>query len=312
VIGSGLDALGVNRSFSCSLNSTHSYLFCDRANISTFDYRQVIDSDHYQPRIHIQNPPTWDNTGVSAHANTLEVERFLRDELEHLGLDNNGLSYNSFVQLDQDDAFWYPGINRNIFVYGTNSDTTITYAAGISIVAHEIFHGVTHFTSRLEGRFESGALNESYSDIFGVILNNQNEPNINNWEWEIGIPSTSGSAGVPIRSLSDPERYGHPNHMNNYNNDSRDRGGIHSNNGIHNHAAYRLLISRDSQNNYLFNSSSAGLLFYLALTNLNPKSNFSDSKRALILYASECFQGGDQLNNIVSAINTSFDSVGII
>jgi Thermolysin metallopeptidase, alpha-helical domain len=86
-----------------------------------------------------------------------------------------------------------------------------SYALASDVVAHEITHGLTDRTARLEYQRESGALNESYSDIFGVIISNRNQPNIDAWDWEMG--EDLNATGIPLRDLSDPPRRGQPDHM---------------------------------------------------------------------------------------------------
>jgi Zn-dependent metalloprotease len=61
-----------------------------------------------------------------------------------------------------------------------------SYAAALDVVAHELLHGLTDHTARLEYRFQSGALNESYSDIFGIIVSNIHNSSIDTWNWEMG------------------------------------------------------------------------------------------------------------------------------
>jgi Zn-dependent metalloprotease len=320
-----LDALGYEREFSCSSDNSNvgllsKLMWCQNFRVCTHDYRMVTDEQLWLPKQHITNPPTpWDEVGVSAHANTLEVARFLQNELEHDGLDDNGLSYSSFVHYSgeySNNAFWFPG--HNIFVYGQfeqrnneSLEEVYYYSAGISIVAHEIFHGVTYFTSHLGSSYEQGALNESYSDIFGVLLTNREKLSIDDWEWEIGIPGGVGSESFPIRDLSNPSRFDQPEHMENYMTTPNDQGGVHINNGIHNKAAFNLLTSRDSENNYLFDVNSAGLLFYLALRSLRHYSTFLDSRVALTLVASNCFQDDGKYRTVIAAINKAFDDVGI-
>jgi Zn-dependent metalloprotease len=318
-----LDALGISREFACledssRLDGTNSsrLLRCRDLEVCTHDYRMT---GRFSPRELVRNPPhPWDKVGISAHANTLEVARFLRDELEHHGVNGEGLEYASFVHYFgkyADNAFWFPG--HNIFVYGQHerindgSTENIYYAAGMSIVAHEIFHGVTHFTAGLESENQPGALNESYSDIFGILLGNRQQVNIEDWTWEIGIPQVAGRVGFPIRDLCNPSKFGQPDHMRDYVTTQEDQGGIHINNGIHNKAAYNLLTSRDSQGKYLFNVSSAGLLFYLALRRLRPHSDFAESRLALTFEVSNCFQDDSEYRTVIAAVNSAFDSVGI-
>src|SRR5687767_6769964 len=72
-------------------------------------------------------------------------------------------------------------------------------AEWLDIVAHEMFHGVTDETARLEYASESGALNESYSDIFGVIIANYATRDTRKWDWRIGDGLDRGN---PFRDMS--------------------------------------------------------------------------------------------------------------
>jgi Zn-dependent metalloprotease len=308
-----LDVLNIERKFSCTQEngaSSGKLLWCRTYDVGTHDYRRTYD---FLLKEYVRNPPNpWDAVGVSAHANTLEVVEFLQKELEHNGLDNQGKAYNSVVHYlgeYSDNAFWYP--RYNIFVYGQRESAGFYYASGISIVAHEIFHGVTHFTAGLGSKNQSGALNESYSDIFGILFANLHKLDIEQWNWEIGIPETNYRRGFPIRDLSNPSRFGQPEHMNDYVETDEDQGGVHFNNGIHNKAAFNLLTSKDAQGRYLFDANSAALLFYLALCRLRPTSDFSESRLALTFEVSNCFQEENVYRFAINAINLAFDAVGI-
>jgi Zn-dependent metalloprotease len=305
-----VDVLGVSREISYSDNHGERLLCCEDIKVNT---HCDVTNDF------VKNPPApWDPVGVSAHANTLEVAKFLRDDLEHDGIDGLGMNYKSLIHIDDDNAYWNP--SSKIFSYGkhnkvtessTGTTATIYYASGMSIVAHEIFHGVTHFTAGLISRGQSGALNESYSDIFGVLLANRLIPDISKWIWEIGVPASTHNPSFSIRNLQDPSIFGHPVHMNDYEYSITDAGGIHSNNAIHNQAAYNLITSRNPKNNkYLFDFNSASLLFYSALERLKPYDEFVQSRIALTLAAHKCFDDY-RYKVAISAINKAFDDVGI-
>lgn len=306
------DILETERTFSCAESNgvlCGRLLWCRQFQVCTLDYRRTLD---LYRKGYVLNPPTpWDPVAISAHANTLEVARFLQENLEHDGLDRKGSAFDSFVHYSEwnaDTAFWYPGYN--VFVYGQRESEGFYYASSISIVAHEIFHGVTHFTAELKSEGQTGALNESYSDIFGILFANLHQPDIHQWHWEIGIPDINGKGSFPFRDLSNPPRFGQPEHMRNYVNTVEDQGGVHINNGIHNKAAFNLLTSQNSQGEYLFSADSAALLFYLALYQLRPQSDFSDSRLALTLSANNCFSE-ERSQLVVNAINHAFDAVGI-
>ncbi|MEJ7334029.1 M4 family metallopeptidase, partial [Staphylococcus epidermidis] len=77
------------------------------------------------------------------------------------------------------------------------------------IVAHEITHGVTQETAGLVYRDQSGALNESFSDVFGYFVDNDDFL----MGEDVYTPDRDGDA---LRSMSDPEEYGQPSHMDDY------------------------------------------------------------------------------------------------
>lgn len=79
------------------------------------------------------------------------------------------------------------------------------------MVAHELLYGLTDHTARLEYRFEAGALNESLSDIFGIIITNFDESDIEQWNWEMG--EDLSNSGIQLRNRRDPTRRGQPVHM---------------------------------------------------------------------------------------------------
>jgi hypothetical protein len=127
-----------------------------------------------------------------------------------------------------------------------------------------MFHGVTDSTARLEYAVQSGALNESYSDIFGIIISNLKEPDMAKWNWLIGDGLSSGLSA--FRDFQDPSRLGHPKLMSEYLHMSQgeDYGGVHYNSGIHNFAAYNIITADDGANGRLFKPGESAAMFYLA------------------------------------------------
>jgi len=116
---------------------------------------------------------------------------------------------------------------------------------GDDVVAHELTHGVTSRTSDLFYWYQSGAINESLSDVFGEFVDLTNGhgasdvPALNfssgGTRWEIGEDSAVGV----IRDMWDPTRFGDPDKMTsaNYYTGRLDNGGVHTNSGVNNHAA---------------------------------------------------------------------------
>jgi Zn-dependent metalloprotease len=172
-------------------------------------------------------------------------------------------------------------------------------------------HGLTEHTARLEYQYQSGALNESYSDIFGIIIANAHQPDVDKWDWEMG--EELDDSGVPLRDLSNPARCGQPAHMDDFRVTTSDNGGVHTNSGIHNKAAFNLITAKDN-GKHLFTPREAAALFYLALTQrLAPTSGFSASRQAVELSAKTLFRNDPQSvrDKKLAAVAAAFEAVGI-
>lgn len=327
-----VDGLGLQRSITVERNSTTRTLRNAELNISTYAFRYKdpqVDSDLLPGTAVKRKPPSvWPPAAVSAHANAEIVGRFLRDVVLRNGIDNAGgpmVSTVDCVVADESatthewlNAYWDPALKQ--MVYGQRvrpgGKPPLTIAAMLDIVGHEMFHGVTDGTARLEYAAQSGAMNESYSDIFGVLIRNATEPDRTKWQWQVGIGFSAGDE--PLRDMKSPEKCGQPSHMDDYlvtgrPTEGNDWGGVHTNSGIHNHAAYRVMIAK-SAGQPLFSHRELSALFYLALTqHLTRTSEFADSRRALLLVARTLFRNDASavLRRKTRAIETAFNAVGI-
>lgn len=180
-------------------------------------------------------------------------------------------------------------------IYGDGDGQTFKALSGANdIIAHELTHAVTERTSNLKYQDQSGALNESFSDVFGYFV----DPD----DWLMGEDVyTPGTEGDGLRSLKDPERYNQPAHMYQYQSGSQDNGGVHTNSGIPNKAAYLTIneIGKDK----------AEQIYYLALTQyLTQNSEFSDAKTALKEAANKLY--GDNSAE-ADAIDKAWTEVGV-
>jgi Zn-dependent metalloprotease len=296
-------------------------------NVQTFDFKfnDPVIKERQLPGTALKNPPKWTPSAVSAHANAEVVAGFLRNVLRRNNIDNKGGAMNSsincVVKSESDDgrqwfnAFW----NGQQMVYGqvASGNGLMSLSVDLDVVGHEMFHGVTDMTSRLEYALQSGALNESYSDIFGVIIANFSNPDIINWNWEIGAGLDTG--GKPFRDMRTPALFGQPDNMKNFkvlpNTDRGDWGGVHTNSGIHNKAAYNILTSVDATKKLIFTATDAAGLFYITLTQqLSRTSQFSDSRRGALAAARTLFRTlpPAQLQQKLDAIAAGFTAVGIV
>jgi len=328
---SGVDGLDADREFEViSLPGTPSAarMHDTTLNIRTHDFKfqNLMNPAAFQslPGPFVDNPPApWSPAAVSAHVNAAVVARFLKDVLKRNGLDNLGSPITSSVNCvasagsrEWRNAAWLGG--RKQMVYGqrsTGNGALRSYAVALDVVAHEVLHGLTDNTARLVYQGMSGALNESYSDIFGIIVANLGQPDIGRWDWRLG--EELSVTGIPLRDLSDPTRHNQPAHMDNYQDlpldDDNDHGGVHINSGIHNKAAFNLLTTRRAGGGgFLFTGQEVAAIFYLTLTqHLAATSGFSDSRRGADLATKSLFRNATDKNSRVQAVADAFDKVGI-
>ncbi len=320
----GEDEDGVTREFD-GRHTGHDYEMVDPLrNIKTYDH-SFNDITISPPTNAIDHPDVnfqaINTAGVSAHYHAQLVFDFYNNTLKRKGIDDKGMGVISYVNCTYNgsgkhwkNAVWY----KKKMWYGQQSQSGGGYrslATYLDVIAHELTHGVTETTSNLVYRDESGALNESFSDTFGVIINNwyPNEPNaITGWDWEIG--SGLGAGGLPLRDMSDPKRTGDPDKYSNrkYIGTNTDNGGVHINSNIHNKAAYNLLTSTDSAGAYHFPPKVAALLYYLTLVRLTRIATFSDCLRVLKSVARTYYSGNTvEQTEKIKAIEDAYDAVEI-
>ncbi|HEY9404755.1 MAG TPA: M4 family metallopeptidase [Pyrinomonadaceae bacterium] len=322
-----LDDFDRPRRIRFTLQANGKVLRDSQLNLLTHDFR-FGDPQVTAPLLpggQITNPPApWAAGAVSAHANAAKVAMFLRQVLQRNNIDNQGgpivSSVNCVIAAESPDGRqWARAIwTGRQMVYGqvVRGLRLRSFAASLDIVAHELFHGITENTSRLELSFQPGALNESYSDIFAILVSNIDQPNITNWNFQIG--EGFASDGGPLRIFSRPSLRGQPEHMSQFrvlpNTNNGDFGGIHINCGIHNLAAFKIITARDAQGRFLFTPPQLAAIFYITLTqHLTRQSDFSASRRGVLLAARTLFRNDPptSLTAKVAAIEKGFNDVGI-
>jgi bacillolysin len=200
------------------------------------------------------------------------------------------------------NAFWCPSIGcANLFgsspdgeqmVYGDGNGVLFSpLGSDIDVVAHELTHAVTENEAALIYLDQSGALNESYSDVFAAMVDTDN--------WLIGEDSfTPATPGDALRDMADPSTRGQPEHMSEFVETIGDNGGVHINSGIPNHAAY--LTSEDPGHG--IGRAATEDIYYRALTTyLTPSSDFQDNLNALLQSADDLFPGTDEIAAVARA-----------
>src|SRR4051812_1183292 len=323
-VGKGLDESGEMKSFGIERRGGKRTMRDIRLNIETHDFAFHDPVDGKLPGRLVGFP--WSAAAVSAHSNAAAVATFLRDVLKRNNIDNMGGPIVSTVncvvkRFEQPprgskvwlNAFW----NGTQMLYGqVPFDGRLkSLASSLDVVAHELFHGVTGRTARLVYQGETGALNESYSDIFGTIVSNRSNPDIASWNWLIGDGISSGVEA--FRDMRDPTRFGQPKLMKDFKTlplkRASDEGGVHINSGVHNFAAFRVM-SATRRGAFVFKPAELAAMFYVALTQqLSRQSTFADSRRAVVLTTRSLSRAlpQKQIDTRVAAVEAGFEAAGI-
>jgi Zn-dependent metalloprotease len=168
-------------------------------------------------------------------------------------IDNAGLALDASVHYGQkyDNAFW----NGEQMVFGDGDGVIFNrFTISLDVIGHELTHGVTGSEANLLYQGQSGALNESVSDVFGSLIKQSKlNQTADKADWLIGAGLLApGVNGVALRSMKAPGtayndktlgKDPQPADMKNYVHTSQDNGGVHLNSGIPNHAFFLLATS---------------------------------------------------------------------
>lgn len=174
-----------------------------------------------------------DTHEVAAHKYAGDTYNFYFNNHGRDSIDNAGLTLRSTVHFDTNfkNAFW----NGNQMVYGDG----FGFPLADDVVGHELTHGVTQYESGLIYFYQSGAINESLSDVWGEFVDLTNSAGNDNAgvRWLMG-EDVSGLGA--IRNMKNPPAFSQPDRMSSslYYFGSNDNGGVHINSGVNNKAAY--------------------------------------------------------------------------
>ncbi|NOZ06124.1 MAG: peptidase M4 family protein, partial [Chloroflexi bacterium] len=246
--------------------------------------------------------------------------KFGRDSYDNAGAT---LISSAHYKTNYNNAFW----NGTQMVYGDGDGVRFSYLSGaLDVVAHELTHAVTNLTANLIYENQSGALNESYSDVFGVFAEFYADPA--HADWLVGEDVyTPGTPGDALRSMSDPSQGvydtndprnsgGQPDHMNKYAHFSLriDQGGVHVNSGIPNKAAY--LIAHGGTYHGIVVSgigiAKTEQIYYRTLVHyLTPASSFWDAREASIQSCNDLIGSFGIASTDCNAVQNGFAAVGI-
>jgi bacillolysin len=214
-------------------------------------------------------------------------------------IDGNGFTLVNFIHYDVNysNAFW----NGQEMTYGDGGGGTFNEPlTTIDIAGHEVTHGLTNFTANLVYQDEPGGLNESFSDIFGVTIDNFGRGTTGTPLWRMGEECTTSGNGIRLMSnpgaMGDPDTYLGTNWIAA---GGPDYGGVHSNSGVQNFWYYLMCEggSGTNDNADAYNvtgigmASAADIAFRNLTVYLGANSQFADARFYAIQSAQDLFGG---------------------
>jgi bacillolysin len=313
--GSGVDLNSQNRTFDIYLENGQYFLYNTAENmynsstgegvILTLDANGTSTADlNYSYVTSASTVFSNKAAAISAHCNAALTYEYFYNTFGRNSINNQKGDIISLVNVTEDDgssmenAFW----NGQAAFYGNGGTSFKSLAGALDVTAHELGHGVVSNTANLEYTGQSGAMNESYADIFGSMVDRN--------DWLIGedITRTSFSPSGALRDMANPHNQGdktkaywQPAHVSEMYLGTQDNGGVHINSGIGNHAYYLFATSTSKE--------IAEKVFYRALTEyLTKTSQFIDWRIAVIQAAKDLY--GPSSQEAVKA-GDAFTAVGI-
>lgn len=279
--------------------------------------RKVYDCQHqWVKRVDLARAEGDAATADDALNNAYDYAGNVRDffrMLDRNSYDNSGsdIILNVHYGANYNNAFW----DGDELTFGDGDGTIfVNFANSLDVVAHEFAHGVTQFTANLNYFSQSGALNESFSDVFGsAITQHVLNQDAGSADWLIGDEIMGPDLyGESLRSMkapgtaydnviigTDPQ----PDHMDNYYSGPADNQGVHINSGIPNKAFY--LVSM------VIGTDKATLIWYHALRNLWPTAIFNDAVGIITESARILTKNGKVPLGTTQTVRSAFKAVGL-
>ena len=215
---------------------------------STYRYNDAVDfedDDNFWFNINAE----FDEVATDAHWAAEMTHDYLMTVRNYRGVDGAGLDFGCYVHFrdeDEDDvstanAFW----NGNFASFGDGDDENSPLTT-LDIVAHEFGHGIDQFSSNLRYRGESGAIDESLSDIWGATIEFWATPG--QADWGMGEDCDLTNSGG-LRNMADPNDKNDPDTYDGRfwgdpdceNPGMQDNCFVHTNSGVQNYWYYLLV-----------------------------------------------------------------------
>ena len=272
---------------------------------------------------------------IDAHYGAEKTYDFYQKYFGRNSIDYKGFTLKSYVHYSRGyfNAFW----DGSRMTYGDGSTLNGSRPlTSLDVCGHEITHGLTSFSANLNYSYESGALNEGFSDIFGVAIEAFARGrtgigvNSSRWNWTLGE-----DFGYIVRDMVSPKLYGNPDTYagNLWYTGTADNGGVHTNSGVLNywfavltegsgrgieHPNLDIDGTTDTNDKgYRFDVNGIGLdnaqaIAYRVLTSyLTPTSQFLDARKASIAAAADLVNQQKLSPQQAGEVAYAWDAVGV-
>ena len=315
VVGTGQTLYNGSQSIKCVFDQNSGYYLLEEYQRGPFSNQQIYTWTANQDVL-----PNWNNfqrlgsltTTFSNDPAASNVHWGIEQAYDFYNLlgrnsfDDNGTYILNLVHYDNayNNAFWN-GYDT-IMAYGDGDGAFMNALVGLDVAGHEFSHAITEYTAGLIYQGESGALNESFSDVLGTCIEAYTL-GINNFNWTIGedimvtdpyLRSMSNPKALPG---SQPDTYGGINWAPTGAQDPDD-GGVHTNSGVQNYWFYLLSVGgsgiNDNNSNYSVTGIGINDALNIAYRNLSvylsQSSNYNDAMNGSIASAIDLFGAGSQ------------------
>lgn len=241
-------------------------------------------------------PESGDASADEAYDGLGHTHRLFADIFGRNSIDGAGLPLDATVHFGKlyDNAFW----DGKQMVFGDGDGEIFErFTRSLSVIGHELTHGVTQYSAGLAYRNQAGAINESMSDVFGVLVEQYvKKQSVTDASWLVGEGLfTARVEGAALRSMKAPGtaydddvlgKDPQPDSMDSYVRTSADNGGVHINSGIPNRAFY---LTAEALGGNAW--EAPGRIWYETLTNgsLPVTATFRVFARATVASAVELF-----------------------
>lgn len=305
------------QSFTCDSVATGQYRLRQTTSGGGVETYDMNNGTSYNAATDFTNASvTWtmtsaDQGALDAHWGAERTYDYYWTTFARNSIDDNGKKLLSYVHYGNgfNNAFW----DGNRMTYGDGGGGTTIYTA-LDICGHEVTHGVTEWSANLNYSYESGALNESFSDIFGTAIEQFARPS--NWNWKIGEDIYVNKIGM--RNMANPNQFGDPDTYkgSNWWGSAGDNGGVHTNSGVPNYWFYLLVMGGNGTNDLndaysvqALGMNNASKIAYRALTQyFTQTTDFAAARAACIQAAKDLF--GDCSHEMIQTAN-AWHAVGV-